>query len=626
MIPSSPLPARVARLHHPVRRLALLALLATATGAGAADFFWDADGNTTAGTGNSGTAPVNNWRTGATYLTWRADSATGALQSWGTVDASTATAVFGGDLAGSVNVYGLYGLSVNSLRFERAGYTITSSPLTLAGTTPTITNNVSATIASVLQGSAGLVKTGTGQLSLTGVNTYTGTTTVNGGTLLLYNSCVLNGTTAVVVNTGGTLYFQAAERVNNAAALSIAGGTLQLHSSGSETVGAVSLSNDGKIQGSSYSGLTSGTTFELQSGTVGAMLEGANAAVGLNKTTGGTVTLTEQNTFSGKTTVSGGTLVLAYTGYNVRSNYALRSTSEVEINTGGTVRLGPLGNQINDAAALTINGGTFHLGTFSETVGKVTLANGGFIQNGRLTSTDAFDLRDGTVNAGLAGTAGLTKTTGGTVTLNPQLNVPYTYTGATSVTGGTLVINGSISASAVETNRVTVGPDATVAGAGSIIRPFTLAGGGTIAPGNPSAGPGVLTTGPQTWEAGSIAAFRINNTITDRLAITGTLTAGAATIVLRDYGLVPATLTDGSWTLASTTGGITGFSNLALDTSALGPFDGQFSLGLSGSEANLLLLYSAVPEPSTCALLCGLAVLGVAGLARRRQHAAPRLR
>lgn len=605
-------PAPVARFIHPIRRLALLGLVATASVAGAADYYWDADGDTTAGTGNSGTAPVNNWSAGTTYLNWRTASATGALQSWGTLDATGSTAVFGGDLAGSVNVYGLSGLSVNSLRFERAGYTITSSPLTFVGTTPTITNNVSATIDSVLQGSAGLAKAGTGQLALTGVNTFAGTTTVNGGTLLLYNSGVLNGTTAVVVNTGGTLYFQAAERINNAASLTIAGGTLQLSSSGTETVGAVTLSNSGTI---STGTLTSNSGFDLQSGTVSGTLAGTAS---LTKTTGGTVEFTGTNTYSGTTTVSAGTLQLTYLGYSGYSDRTLRYTTAVTITTGGTVKLGYAGDQINDSATLTIDGGTFHMGTFFETIGKVTLANGGVITNGRLTSTAAFDLRDGTVTAGLAGTAGLNKTTGGTVTLNPQLNVPYTYTGATSITGGTLVVNGSVSTTAVEANRVTVGPDARLTGAGSIVRPVTIGTRGTIAPGNPAAGLGTLTTGAQTWEAGSIAAFRINNTTADRLAITGTLTAGASTIVLIDYGLVPASLTDRSWTLASTSGAITGFSSLALDTSALGTFDGQFSLGLAANDANLLLLYSAVPEPSTYALLFGLGALGVVGLSRRR--------
>ncbi len=611
------------------RAAALLsATLLVSAATRAADYYWDADGEATAGTGNSSNTLLNNWQAGAAYLAWRDGGATGALRSWGTLDAATlgtATAVFGGDLAGAVNVYGFYGLSVNGLRFERTGYTITSSPLTLVGTTPTITTNagISATIASALQGTAGLVKAGAGYLTLEDANTYTGATTIAGGTLYLSNvGGTLDNTSAVTVNSGATLYFRAAERINNAAALTIAGGTLQLSSNATETVGAVTLSDSGTITGSSSSRLASSTSFELQSGTVNAMLVGASPAVGLNKSTSGTVTLTEQNTFTGKTTVSAGTLVLAYTGYNVRSNYALRNTSEVEIRTGGTVRLGPLGNQINDSATVNVAGGTFDLGSYGETVGGVTLDGGGLIKTGTLTSATTFDLRNGTVVAGLAGAAGLNKTTGGTVTLNLQPNNPYSYTGATHVTGGTLVVNGTFSTSAAETERVTVGTGARLTGAGTIVRPFTVEAGGTLAPGDPTASFGVLRTGSQTWADGSFAEFRLGNTSADRLTITGTLAAGNATIALTSFGFVAASLSDASWTLASTTGGITGLSNLALDTSALGAFDGSFALGLANSDTALVLSYTAVPEPATCGLLGGGAALGVAGLVRRRKTAA----
>ena len=69
-----------------------------------------------------------------------------------------------------------------------AGWTLTGSALTLAGTTPTITVNAlgdmkTTTISAAVVGSAGLTKAGSGTLILTAANSYTGTTMVSEGTL-----------------------------------------------------------------------------------------------------------------------------------------------------------------------------------------------------------------------------------------------------------------------------------------------------------------------------------------------------------------------------------------------------------------------------------------------------------
>jgi autotransporter-associated beta strand protein len=113
----------------------------------------------------------------------------------------------------------------------------------------------------------------------------------------------------------------------------------------------------------------------MQSGSVSAILNGSSAA--MTKTTAGTVTLSGANTFSGTTTISGGTLTAAAT-----SGSALGSTSAITVNSGGTLLLGAT-NQINDSAPMTLAGGTFARGNFSEGttsaagVGALTLAAAG---------------------------------------------------------------------------------------------------------------------------------------------------------------------------------------------------------------------------------------------------------
>ena len=74
--------------------------------------------------------------------------------------------------------------------------------LTIGGT------NSSSTFSGVLSGVGNLTKVGTGTLTLSGNNTYDGTTTVNGGTLLVNGQAAPNsgtGLSSIVVNNGGTI-------------------------------------------------------------------------------------------------------------------------------------------------------------------------------------------------------------------------------------------------------------------------------------------------------------------------------------------------------------------------------------------------------------------------------------
>jgi len=69
--------------------------------------------------------------------------------------------------------------------------------LTRVDKTATDTDSMS----SVLAGSAGLTKNGTGNLTLTSANTYKGTTTINAGTLIVGNGTSGSiGSTSSIVN------------------------------------------------------------------------------------------------------------------------------------------------------------------------------------------------------------------------------------------------------------------------------------------------------------------------------------------------------------------------------------------------------------------------------------------
>lgn len=188
------------------------------------------------------------------------------------------------------------------------------------------------TFSGVIDGSGALSKTGAGTMVLSASNTYTGGTTVS----------------------AGTLQDSASERLADSGALTVSGGTFDVQTF-TETVGTVTLSS-GSITGTG-AGTVIGSSYAVQSGTVSAILGGTAA---LTKTTSGTVTLSGANTFTGTTTVSAGTLILA-----ASSGSALDSTSAITVNSGGTLLLGA-NDQINNSASMTLAGGTFAKGSFSE--------------------------------------------------------------------------------------------------------------------------------------------------------------------------------------------------------------------------------------------------------------------
>ena len=143
----------------------------------------------------------------------------------------------------------------------------------------------------------------------------------------------------------------------------------------------------------------------------GAISDGASPGK-LIKIGSGTATLATSNSYTGGNTVNAGTLTVSGSG------------------TFGA-SAGPLSS--DGATAIVDLAGT------SQSVGAVTLNNGGQINNGTLTGS-SYSFSNGKVGAILAGSAPLSKITSGTVTLSAA----NTFNGATTISAGTVNIGNNL--------------------------------------------------------------------------------------------------------------------------------------------------------------------------------------
>lgn len=183
-----------------------LILIALSSGpASATLFYWDVDGsdsgNTTGGANLGGTgtwdALASNWWDGLNPLnSWLNSPDDSAVFTYA-YPALGIPSNFGVTVAGG-------GVTTGGISFLRSGYTLSGGAITLAGSAPTLhaTLGDSATISSNLLGTAGLTKTGGGSIRLSGINTYTGTTTIANGTLIITNGNQLGTDSSAVVVTG----------------------------------------------------------------------------------------------------------------------------------------------------------------------------------------------------------------------------------------------------------------------------------------------------------------------------------------------------------------------------------------------------------------------------------------
>ncbi|RUU04852.1 autotransporter outer membrane beta-barrel domain-containing protein, partial [Mesorhizobium sp. USDA-HM6] len=326
--------------------------------------YWD--GN--AGPKNNGVVNGGNgvWQSAAGNDNWANETGTANA---GFADASFA--IFAGQ-AGTVTVDNSLGLvAASGMQFMTDGYVVQGDGIALIGPSSSIVvgdgtaagTGMTATIASALSGDAQLVKSDRGTLVLTGVNSYTGGTAVNGGTLQVSQDANLGDTTG---------------------ALSFDGGTLRTTASFA-TSRAVNLMSSGTISTAADATLT-----------LNGALTGSGA---FNKAGEGTLILAAAgSTFSGPTSVQQGTLAAGAAD-------VLGSGSAFTVASGATLDLGGF----NETVASLNNGGSVHLGSAPGTTltidGDYTGAGGTIFLNAALdgdaSTTDKLIVHGGTSGTGI---------------------------------------------------------------------------------------------------------------------------------------------------------------------------------------------------------------------------------
>lgn len=249
------------------------AILFTTTGTitgGTLDLSGTSEGIIHLASGAALTATINSVITGSNGLTF---SSTGAGNKILVLGGSN---TFTGDVrvyAGILQLNNAAALNANALQVQTGGTvrlngnSVTVSSLSGSGavannnatTAATLTVNGGGTFTGTLNNGAAatlsLAKTGASTLTLQGNNALTGTANIEQGILQLSNGGRLSGTAAINIKQGARLQLTntngnnvLADRVNNAASITLSGGILEFNNSGAastdyaETLGSVTLS------------------------------------------------------------------------------------------------------------------------------------------------------------------------------------------------------------------------------------------------------------------------------------------------------------------------------------------------------------------------------------------------
>lgn len=483
-----------------------------------------------------------------------------------------------------------------------AGNNLTMSALSgsggtvaLGGATLTLDQASDSTYSGAIVGTGHLLKQGAGNVSLTGANTYSGGTVVNGGQLT-GNTISLQG---AIANNAAVEFYQlgngtyAGDMTGTGALLKGGAGTLTL--SGANTYSGETLIGDGTVVAGSANALPGDTAYALAGGslkldgysltmssltgnpgttlalgaadltvdqaintTFSGVITGSGALV---KSGAGSLTLTGPNTYSGGTRLDGGELV--GNAVSLRGNIQDNAMLEFYQTSDGAYagHLSGTGSLIKGGSATLALTGTNSYSGGTEVVagaleGDTTSLQGNITDQATLIFNQA---RDGVYTGSISGTGTLVKNGSGVLILNGQSS----FSGSTTVNDGSLIVGGDTAhSSALLAGAVAVKVGATLGGHGQV---GSVTDAGILSPGHSI---GTLTVnGDYTALPGSTLLAQVDaQGQSDLVNVTGRAALQGGTVLVQaapgNYALST------TYTLIRATQGVTGRFNGVTDNLA----------------------------------------------------------
>ncbi|EAA7310426.1 fibronectin-binding autotransporter adhesin ShdA [Salmonella enterica subsp. enterica serovar Albany] len=440
---------------------------------------------------------------------------------------------------------------------------------TLALSQGTLDNNVT--------GEGQIVKSGSDELIVTGDNSYSGGTTISGGTLTADHADSLG--TGTIANSG-VLQVGEGELENtlSGAGSLVKTGTGELTLSGDNSYSGTTTITGGTLTADHADSLGTGTiansgVLQVGEGELENTLSGSGSLV---KTGTGELTLSGDNTYSGGTTITGGTLTADHadslgTGAIANSGVLQVGEGELENTLSGSGSLVKTGT-----GELTLSGDNSYSGGTTITGGTLTADHADSLGSGDIANSGVLQVGEGELKNTLSGSGSLVKTGTGELTLSGDNN---TYSGDTTIADGTLIAaNVNALGSGNIDNSGTLMLDAN--GAFELANVTTHSGATTaLAAGS------TLDAGQLTQEDGSTLSIDLG-AATDEAMITADSVTLGGTLNVTGIGSV----TD-SWTPEAYT-----YTLIDSDSAITSDFDDLTVAGMNREDVDFLTIDGKVDE------------------------------